>query len=398
MPARSGPRWRLAVALIAAAAAAGCGPGAHHHPARHTATATSSPSQQARGHSPLTPPRRLASSHVSSSVTAASAAGVTASWVVDENAKPGDPGWRIPSALPGPAIDGYADATQAVAGDTVRLYVSSAASSFDVEAYRMGYYGGADARLIWTSPKRPVHRQPGCAVTADTNMVSCDWAPSIAVHIDATWPQGDYLLKLVATGGGQSYIPLTIADPASHATYLVQNSLLTWQAWNDYGGYDLYGGGPPGHAPTYDRRARVLSFDRPYSYRVGAADFLGNELPLVEFMEQHGLDVTYSTDIALDEHPERMLDHKAFLSLGHDECWVLPQRDGIIAAIDHGVNAVFSGRARSCATCACSPAAWAPTARWSITAIPWTTRSTPPTRATPPATRGRNRPPTIRRA
>jgi hypothetical protein len=39
-------------------------------------------------------------------------------------------------------------------------------------------------------------------------------------------------------------VPLIVWDPASHATYLVQNSVLTWQAWNPYGGDDFYGGAP----------------------------------------------------------------------------------------------------------------------------------------------------------
>jgi hypothetical protein len=174
-------------------------------------------------------------------------------------------------------------------------------------------------------------------------MVSCDWMPSLAVRIDTSWPPGDYLLKLVATAGQQSYIPLTLADPSSHAAYLVQNSVLTWQAWNNYGGYDLYGGAPAGRTPTYAARSRILSFDRPYNYGNGAADFLGNELPLVEFLEQRGLDVTYLSDIGIQEDPDLLLNHKVFLSLGHDECWALNQRNGLITAIDHGVNAIFFG-------------------------------------------------------
>jgi len=268
-------------------------------------------------------------------------AGVTARWVHIENAKPGTTAWRIPRGLTGPAIVGFAGVTQATEGATVKLYVSTAAPSFQVMAYRMGYYGGDDARLIWSSPIERERLQPKCALTPGVNTVFCRWAPSVAVRISPSWPQGDYLFKLVATGGQQSYVPLTVSDPASRATYFVQNSDFTWQAWNTYGGYDLYGGGPPGKAPTYDDRARVVSFDRPYVPEDGAGDFVGNEWPLVEFVEQHDLDVTYDTDIATTEDPSLMLQHRVFLSLGHDECWTMVQRQGAIAAIAHGVNFVF---------------------------------------------------------
>lgn len=266
---------------------------------------------------------------------------MTAAWVQAENAKPGTTAWRIPATLRGPAIAGYANVTEAAVGQSVALYVSTAAPSFHVEAYRMGYYGGADARLVWTSSAAPGHAQPTCPVTPRINMVHCDWRPSITVAVTSGWPQGAYLLKLVATGGQQSYVPLTVDDPSSHATYLVQNSDFTWQAWNTYGGYDLYGGAPPGRRPTYADRARVVSFDRPYSLAQGASDFVGNELPLVEFVERHGLDVTYLTDVGVEQDPQLMLRHRVFLSLGHDECWALAQRQGAVNAVRHGVNFVF---------------------------------------------------------
>lgn len=270
--------------------------------------------------------------------------GVQAGWVVAENARQGSPDWQISAGLTGAAIAGYADTTQAVAGQQVRLYVSTSATWFSVRAYRMGYYRGADARLIWSSaPVRGINQQ-ACPLTAGVNMVSCSWTPSLTVRIGAQFPAGDYLFKLLAVGGQQSYVPLTIADPHSHATYLVQNSIMSWQAWNNYGGYDMYGGAPPpGKTPRYADRSRVLSFDRPYAYGGGAADFLGNELPLVEYLEQHGLDVSYVSDIAVNDDPSLILAHKVFLSLGHDECWAMAQRNGIYQAITQGVNVVFFG-------------------------------------------------------
>jgi hypothetical protein len=89
----------------------------------------------------------------------------------------------------------------------------------------------------------------------------------------------------------------------------------------------------------------MVSFDRPYaaSFGEGAADFLGLEYPLVRFMEQHGLDVTYGTDITTGEDPTSLLRHRAFLSLGHDEQWSLTMRNAVISALAHGVNVAFFG-------------------------------------------------------
>ncbi len=269
--------------------------------------------------------------------------GVEARWVIKENQKPGTTAWHISGTAGG--ITGYTDRVQAQQGQKVTLYVSTAAPTYRVVAYRMGYYQGTGARQVWASSTQTGSVQAACPATSTVYMVECSWTPSLSFTVTKAWVQGDYLLKLDGSGGQQSYVPITIIDPSSHATYLVQNDVLTWQAWNRYGGYDLYGGAPPGTSPTYAQRSRIVSFDRPYAatYGGGAADFLGEEYPLVRYMEQHGLDVTYGTDITTGTNPSSLLHHKAFLSLGHDEQWSLTMRNAAINALNHGVNLAFFG-------------------------------------------------------
>jgi hypothetical protein len=205
----------------------------------------------------------------------------------------------------------------------VRLYVSTTAHRFQVGAYRMGWYGGRGGRLVWQSQALTGRRQPPPAQTPGTNMVATRWRPSLAVPVGPAWPPGDYLLKLVATTG-QRYVPLTVRDDHSHAALVIQNAVTTWQAYNRWGGRSLYVG-PDGSLQT---RSRVVSFDRPYAAEQGAGDFLGNELPLVRLVERLGLDVAYWTDVDLHRHPERLLGHRALVSLGHDEYWSTRMRRG----------------------------------------------------------------------
>jgi hypothetical protein len=271
--------------------------------------------------------------------------GVEAQWVLAENRRAGTSAWQIVGTPPG-RIAGYANQASAVVGDTIALYVSTDAPTFQVQAYRMGWYGGTGARLVWTSPSTAGTGQPACPVDHTTNMVSCDgWKASLSIAVSSEFVQGDYLLKLVGSGGQASYVPLTVRDPSSHATYLLENDIYTWQAWNPYGGYDFYAGigsCPAGIYPVCNR-ARVVSFDRPYDYGQGAADFLGNEYPLVRFAEQRGLDVTYATSADFEQNPAFLLQHRALLSLGHDECWSYLERQAAVAAEAHGVNMIFFG-------------------------------------------------------
>jgi hypothetical protein len=276
--------------------------------------------------------------------------GVEARWVVDENKRPGTASWQIPPGTPENQIVGFSSLNYAEVGDLANLYVSTPSPSFTVTAYRMGWYQGLGARAVWTSPDVPGHVQPACPLTAGVNMVSCDnWTSSLTVPITKVFVQGDYLLKLTGSGGQEGYIPLTVWDPTSQAAYLVVNRTFTEVGWNTYGGYSFYQGtGPcPAGSSTYPvcNRARILSMDRPYDSGYGASDFLGNEYPLIQFCEEHGLDVTYVTDVTLSEHPELALAHKAILSLGHDETWSYDERLAVVNARSQGVNLVFFGAA-----------------------------------------------------
>jgi hypothetical protein len=278
-------------------------------------------------------------------VTFAGAYGIESSSVIAENKRPGTNAWRIPEGTP-PNIAGFASTTYAAQGAKVSLYVSTNAARFRIDAYRMGYYQGKGARLVWQSQEIPGRQQSACPLTPGINMVSCDnWAPTFVLRVTSAFVQGDYLLKLLGSGGQESYVPLTVWDPTSTATYLLKNDVYTWQAWNPYGGYDFYAGigACPEDAYPLCSRARVVSYDRPYGYGQGAGDFLGSEYPFIRFVEQHGLDVAYVTDVTVEQHPGIVLHHKALLSLGHDECWSLGERLAAVAAEHAGVNMVFFG-------------------------------------------------------
>ncbi len=68
------------------------------------------------------------------------------------------------------------------------------------------------------------------------------------------------------------------------------------------------------------------------------------EYPMVRFLERNGYNLSYSTDIDSDRRGAEILEHKAFLSVGHDEYWSGNQRANVEAARAAGVHlAFFSG-------------------------------------------------------
>ncbi len=263
--------------------------------------------------------------------------------VAAENAKPGTPGWAIGASAVGPqnAIQGYADQVSVTPGQSFKLYVSTTAPQFSATAYRIGYYGGTDAREQWQSPPTPGALQTAQTIDRATNTVECQWKPSLTVDTTG-WPEGDYLIKLVAsTGAGQRYVPITVRSTETAGRVILVAGVTTWQAYNAWGGYSLYHG-----LKGYADRARAVSFDRPYldpDEEVGDGLFFPFDQAEVSFAEQHHLPVAYETDLELETHPELFKGAAAIVSDGHDEYYSLQMRNSLTAARDSGTNLAFLG-------------------------------------------------------
>jgi hypothetical protein len=266
---------------------------------------------------------------------------VYARWVQEENALPGTAAWNVSNLGDQHVIEGFFDTTSATTGNTVRLFVSTTASTYHVEAYRMGWYQGLGARLVWSSPETPGVAQPPPTVDQQTNMVETGWQQPLTIEITDDYVPGCYLFKLVSSDGHGRYVPLTVRDDQSRSAYLIMNAVTTWQAYNQWGGYSLYWG-VEGKGQSFSNRARVVSFDRPYEVN-GAPQFLAIELPLVHLVERLGLDISYATNLDVHSNPSSVLAHKALVSPGHDEYYSTPMRTALEQARDQGINLAFLG-------------------------------------------------------
>src|SRR2546428_12450551 len=71
--------------------------------------------------------------------------------VVTENQQPGSSSWQLGSLVandPSGQIKGYASATSASPGDSLTLYVTvNPAQTYNIDVYRIGWYGGPRGRL-----------------------------------------------------------------------------------------------------------------------------------------------------------------------------------------------------------------------------------------------------------
>jgi hypothetical protein len=73
----------------------------------------------------------------------------------------------------------------------------------------------------------------------------------------------------------------------------------------------------------------------------GSGEFLPWEFPLSFWLEQHGYDVSYISNIDTHADPAGLLRAKGFISVGHDEYWSLEMYDNVLKARDAGVSLAF---------------------------------------------------------
>lgn len=261
-------------------------------------------------------------------------AGASATATVTENAKPGTTDWRLPDAeVAGEReLAGYTDRVSVLPGESVGLYVTSTLGAVTVSAYRVGDYGGTGGRLVWTSGPLLGVPQPAPVVEAD-HLVTTHWSKTADITT-AGWPDGAYLLKLTASGKGK-YVPFVVRTPSASGRVVLMSAVATFQAYNEWGGWSLYGG-------IGNVRAGRVSFDRPQTGN-GATWFLADERPVIQLAESLGIPLAYTTSVDLDRDADALSGASGFVSQGHDEYWTVAMRDRVEAARDAGTDLAFLG-------------------------------------------------------
>ena len=322
--------------------------------------------------------------------------------IVAENCLEGHPAteWDI-NGYGDPSIQGFGTEIAIAQGETVEFKVDTDSRDYRIDIYRMGYYGGMGARRVdsiepaaalpQVQPEClrgpiPVLAEDGGMDTWPAPLVDCgNWAVSASWRAPEDATSGIYFARLVREDPVEGWVkndqfeptPLpptgrdslweadgfravmrnALREPrASHVYFVVrdddgesdllfQTSDLTWQAYNRYGGHSVYGRLNPERLRLHggEPRAPKVSYNRPFEtrhYRAVNMPF-NSEYPMVRWLERNGYDVSYSSGIDTDRRGGELLEHRIFLSVGHDEYWTGRQRRNVEAARAAGVHLAF---------------------------------------------------------
>ncbi|UVD60626.1 DUF4082 domain-containing protein (plasmid) [Rhizobium sp. Pop5] len=319
--------------------------------------------QQSGGVTAETPVGSMA---LAAPAAAAPAAAATPNKIALENMKQGNPisEWGLTGDGKG-TIQGFATDISTNIGQTVDFKIATDSTHYRIDIYRMGYYGGMGARKVDSIEKSltTAQVQPHPIVDMSLGLIDCgNWSVSASWQIPADAVSGVYFAKLVREDGTEdaSIIPFVVRDDASHSNIVFQTSDTTWQAYNAWGGASLYYGEVPvdpaamiGYLPPNCScglqaigRASAISYNRPIITSTspvgGTHDYIfGAESSAISWLEQNGYDVSYISGVDAARGGSLLLNHQAYLSVGHDEYWSAEQRSNVEAARDAGVNLAF---------------------------------------------------------
>jgi hypothetical protein len=228
-------------------------------------------------------------------------------------------------------------------------FYTFASLSYTIDIYRLGDYGGMGARKVDTIQHTGVQSQPTPLRDSTTGLVDAgNWSVSASWAVPADAVSGVYIAKLVRQDGtaGENQIPFIVRDDSSHSDVIFQTSDETWQAYNPWGGANLYGGnGPAGDSSP--GRAYAVSYNRPITTRggVGPTPARRTTCSAPNMHRSRGWSRTAMTvlhgGVDVDRFGSLLLNHKVYMDTGHDEYWSGQQRTNVEAARDAGVNLQF---------------------------------------------------------
>ncbi|MCK1735557.1 DUF4082 domain-containing protein [Bradyrhizobium sp. 138] len=269
--------------------------------------------------------------------------------IVLENQKQGtSPSiWQINVGANSTRIQGFTTAISTNVGSTVQFKINNqtGAPNYRIDIYRLGYYGGNGARLVTTVQHQAATSvvQPAPLKDSSTGLVDAgNWSVTDSWNVPTDAVSGVYIANVI--DGTQVFqIPFVVRNDASQSAIVFQTADQTWQAYNPWGGANLYFGNGPG----VDGSAYAVSYNRPITTRDGGLASSSNDMvfsaeyPAIYWLEQNGYDVSYISGIDAATNGSLLLNHQVYMDVGHDEYWTDSQFSNVQAAGHAGVNLMF---------------------------------------------------------
>lgn len=273
--------------------------------------------------------------------------------IVTENQNTGSTGWDFRSNVATTQIQAYADKLSLDPGQTINFFVStqSGGTTYSVNIYRLGWYGGTGGCLkssstgrtgvaqgYWNESNTTLNNCPTAIVDNTTKNLEAGWTSTDSWTVPSNACTGIYA-ALFTDANGNTTATTFVVRGNTNAEYVVVQPDTTDCAYNRWGGNSLY---------TNVGVAVKASFNRPIARtpidQTGSPlGVYGFEMPAIHWLESQGYNMSYISDIDIHATANILQTHRAYISLGHDEYWTYQMRAAVEAALASGIGLAFFG-------------------------------------------------------
>jgi len=278
-------------------------------------------------------------------------------------------------------VEGYCDRRSYVAGERVGLHLSVTRPGLlgdvvpgdgpvdvDVTISRVGM----TRETVWRAEAVSVEAHP---IPDRASALGAGWPPTLLVDVDEAWRSGWYEVELGPAGAadearawvGHAGFVVRSPDGAPGAPIVLALATNTWNAYNDWGGPNLYTGETqvsfqrpfargllarpdpfvhrnanrrPEPDPNVEAWTRYV-LDHQICPWSGCAGWPSWEALFVAWAERAGHRVDFAANDDLATVPAVLDDHRLLLSVGHDEYWSAEMRDAVEHHVSGGGNVAF---------------------------------------------------------
>ncbi|BAZ48044.1 Ig domain protein group 1 domain protein [Nostoc sp. NIES-4103] len=268
-----------------------------------------------------------------------------------ENLKEGTQGWDDINYAQNLEIAAFLSSESINKGEFIDVKASLAvAGNIKIEVFRLGYYSGVGARLVYSVDDIAVITQSTEIVNPATKLVRFNWLTTYTLQTNATWITGCYLVKLTDKSTGKQCLSFfVLRDDNLQSDILYKFGFSTHYAYNSFAynasnRYSAYSGG---------ERSLSISLDRPwegntYNPSTPNSNPLRWEYQTIRWLEKNAYRVSYCSGQDIDKNGSGYVKkYSAFMISGHDEYWSFKEYKAIKEAIESGVS-VLSLSANTC--------------------------------------------------
>jgi len=225
----------------------------------------------------------------------------------------------------GDEIEGYLSSFSVTQGQSINLYTSTTAPTYDVKVFRLG----TNRQLV-----ESISNLPGASYLVPNNawVQGAQWQNPIPLQTSSNWSAGLYN-AVIKTADHSRTLSFSVREdqPGTKSKILLLDNASTAVAYNNWGGKSLYA-----FNSSDNIQANTVSLLRP-----GQNVAWRQQREFVAWTDHKNIPIEYASTMDLQNNPSLLNNYDTVVLAGHSEYWSKDMRDAYDKFVQKGGNAMI---------------------------------------------------------